>query len=196
MEKLSVPEPEYKEISHVIETDVNLTYKLLKLVNSRFSLNQNVSSIQHALSILGINPFRKWLSMVMIQNNASHTSSELVKISLIRSNFLENAANASTLKNDSAELSLIGLLSCIDVLLDSPMDILLKSLPLSQDIKDALLGIENKYTCIINISNEYEKGNFNNFDDCCNQIQLSPEILPQTYINAVKWAEAIYEYTQ
>lgn len=196
MDKLSVDEPNYKEIANIIEKDVNLTYKLLKLVNSRFTLNQSINSIQHALSILGINSFRKWLSLAIIQNNLTSGQSELVKISLIRSSFVEKIAMASNLKMYASELSLLGILSLIDVLLEAPMKDLLDNLSLSVDITNTLLGHKTKYSCIIKIITEYEKGQFNDIAECCREINVNKELLPHMYIEAVKWAEDLFEYMQ
>lgn len=194
MEKLNTPEPDYKEIAKIIEVDVALTYKLLKLVNSKFSIMHNIVSIQHALSILGINAFRKWLSFAMLQNNTTSIVSELSKFSLIRSRLMEDIANESSLKRYATEISLIGILSFVDVLLESPMDEIVKNLPLSNLIKDTLLDQETICSCIYNVVKEYEKGQFSDINKCCTEINFDIKKLPKLYIDAVKWSEELFEY--
>ncbi len=194
MEKLNKPEPDYKEIASIIEVDVSLTYKLLKLVNSRFALVSNISSIQHALAILGITAFRKWVSLAMIQSKATSSASELAKISLIRSHFMEGIAKASDLKKYASEISLIGILSVVDVLLESPMEEIVKNLPLSETIKDTLLGKDSQYSCVYGIVKQYEMGNFTDILGCCTLIKFDSNKLPQIYLESVKWSEELFEY--
>ena len=40
LEMLSLEEPDYQEMTEIIETDIGLTYKLLKLVNSVFLVQE------------------------------------------------------------------------------------------------------------------------------------------------------------
>lgn len=196
MDKLNVEEPNYKEIASIIETDVTLTYKLLKLINSRFSLVNNVSSIQHGLAILGINTFRKWLSLAMLQNIATHKTPEVVKIAMIRSQFMDKVAKESSLKKYTEEITFVGILSVIDVLLEAPMDEIIKHLPLSQKIKETLLGEDTDYNIVFNILKVYEKGEFYDLEPLCESISFDSNKLPKIYCMSIKWAEDLFEYMQ
>lgn len=196
MEKLSEPEPDYGEISSIIEVDVTLTYKLLKLVNSRFSLVSNVKSVRHALSILGIYAFTKWLSLAIIQNNVTHKNSELIKISMIRAHFMELITAESVLKDYASEVTLIGILSAIDVLLETPMHVVVKSLPLSEEIKETLMGQPTVFSPIFKIVMDYEQGLFESINELCETIRFDSNLLPDMYVEAVKWAEDLYDYMQ
>lgn len=196
MEKLNMPEPDYKDIAGIIEVDVILTYKLLKLVNSRFGLVQNISSIQHALSILGISAFRKWLSLAIIQNNISQKTSELVKISMLRSHFMESIAQASILKQHVQEITLIGILSSVDVLLEIPMDVIVNSLPLSNAIKDTLLGRVSLYSDVLATVIAYEQGRFDDLIPHSANIHFDHNKLPTFYTESVRWAEDLFNYMQ
>ena len=145
MEELSKKEPNNKRIAEIIEVDVTLTYKILKLVNSNYSLVSNVTSITHALAIMGSNTFKKWLSLATVQNIGETKIPELVKTSLIRANFMEKLGNHFGFRSNS-EVPLIGILSVIDALLEKPMEELLESLPLSKEAKATLLNKESKYS--------------------------------------------------
>lgn len=196
MDKLNVEEPNYKDIASIIETDVTLTYKLLKLINSRFSLVSNVSSIQHGLAILGLNTFRKWLSLAMLQNISTHKTPEVVKIAMIRSQFMEKVAKESSLKKYAEEVTFVGILSVIDVLLEAPMEEILKNLPLSDKIKATLLGEDNDYNIIFKILKAYENGSFNQLEPLCESIYFDSNKLPKIYCTSVKWSEDLFEYME
>jgi c-di-GMP-related signal transduction protein len=194
IEELAAPEPDYKRISRIIEVDITLTYKLLKLVNSSYSLVTNIESITHALSILGIKSFEKWLSLATVQNLGSEKPSEIVKISMIRSHFLEAIALKSHLKKHASDLSLIGILSVIDVLLEKPMESIVLDLPLSDNIKRSLLLEDNTYSPILQIAFAYEKGDFHLLESPCSSINYDIKQLSKDYAHAVIWAEDLFKY--
>ncbi len=196
IEAMNVEEPDYKEISLIIEIDVTLTYRLLKLINSRFSFVNDISSVQHALAILGINAFRKWLSLAVMQNIATHKTSELVKTAMIRSQFMEKVASFSSLKKHTEEVALSGLLSVLDALLEMPMSELLENLPVSDMVKATLLGKDTEYNVVFNILRIYEKGNFNNLSSLCDSISFDINKLPKIYCDSVKWSDELFEYMQ
>lgn len=196
LDKLNADEPNYKDISGIIETDITLTYKLLKLINSRFSLISNISSVQHGLAILGINAFRKWLSLAMLQNISTHKTPEIVKTAMIRSQFMENVAKESTLKKHTEEVTLVGILSVIDVLLEIPMSEVILSLPLSELAKATLIGEETEYSILLTLLKTYENGNFNELEPLCELINFDSSKLPRIYCNSIKWAEDLFEYMQ
>lgn len=196
LEKINANEPNYKEIAHIIEIDVTLTYNLLKLINSRFTLISNITSIQHGLSILGINAFKKWLSLAMMQNVATHKTSEIIKTALIRSYFMEKVAYASNLRKYAEEITFVGILSVIDVLLESSMEDILEKLPLSLEVKDTLLAKDTSYSNVYNILKAYEAGNFYDISEYCQIIYFDINQLPKIYCDSIKWSEDLFEYMQ
>jgi len=197
MEALTKPEPNFKDIANIIEIDVRLTYKLLRVVNSSFSLATHITSIHHALSILGINAFSKWLSLAMVQDLGKVTSTELIKLSMFRSKFLELIASQTPiLENCTDEISLLGILSVIDVLLHEPMVKIVKNLPLTEAVKKAFLGEESVYSIPYKLCLEYEKGNFGNMQALCDSIQYNINKLPHDYQTAIEWSDKLWEYME
>ncbi len=196
MEELNKKEPNNGSISKIIETDVILTYKLLKLVNSSFSLSSQVNSINHALAILGSTAFEKWLSLAMVQNLSANKPSELTKSSMIRSAFMGNIAKETSMKNKLDEINLTGILSVLDALLDKSMEEIVETLPLSKDIKSALLFEASPYLPFCQLAFSYEKGDFEGLTSICESINYDYEKLPQAYFAAVKWAEELFAIMQ
>jgi EAL and modified HD-GYP domain-containing signal transduction protein len=194
MSEMHVEEPNYKKIAQIIETDIALTYKLLKLVNSKFIQNQKIHSIQHALSILGIDTFRKWLSLAMIQSFASVETNQLVITSMARAHLLELIATHSNLKKQAHEMTLIGLLSVLDVLLEKNMEDLLIDLPISDNIKNTLLGFDTPFSCAFSICLSYERGQFDQLESCSKQIGYDLKLFTLHYFEAIKWADAVFTF--
>lgn len=192
LEELDAEEPNYKKITEIIETEVSLTYKLLKLVNSSFSLVNNITSINHCISILGIDAFEKWFTLVTIHQIGSQKSSELVKLSMIRMKFMESIGEASLFKQHIHALRLVGILSTIDALLETSMETILAQLPVDQNIKGTLLQKETLYSHVYNLALNYEKGAFEDAKKIAQQIRLDFSVFPDIYFHSIEWAEQVF----
>ncbi len=84
---------DFKKLAQTIQSEVSLTYKLLKLINSAaFALRHKVTSILQALSLLGLREIRSWISLLSISSMADDKPAELVVCSLIRARMCEQLA--------------------------------------------------------------------------------------------------------
>lgn len=194
MGEINSPVPDYKVISDLIEFDISLTYKLLKLVNSKFTAGNKVHSIRHSLSILGTDSLKKWLSLAMVQNHGASKGSAIVITSMVRSRLLGLIANHSSLKAHSQELSFIGILSVLNVILEKPMIELVEQLPVTDNIKNTLINEDTIYSPAYNLCLSYEKGDFKLLESYSNVINYDMNLLPTHYIEAVTWADNLYEF--
>ena len=192
MSEMNEIEPDFNKISRTVEMDVSLSYKLLTLVNSNSRLKYEIGSIDHAISILGLNSFRRWLSLAMVQNVGENRVSEIMKYSLLRYHMLSDIAQNSIYGKYKSDLMLMGTLSVIDALLEMSMSEILDSLALPMEFKDTLLLKETKYSDAYRIPLEYEKGNFSEAEVYCKKIKYNSEKLADHYIEAVKWADKMY----
>lgn len=193
-EELFKKEIDYKAISSLIESEVTISYKLLKLVNSNFSLINNVSSIQHALSILGIDAFQKWFNLAMIHQLGDNKPNELITTAMIRMTFMEMIGENSLLIQHTNSLRLIGILSVIDALLEQPMELLLLHLPLSDSIKNTLLGNPSLYRAAFQLVLSYENADFQSVEGYASQIHIDFAKLPNFYAKSVALAEELNDF--
>lgn len=196
LNELNRDEPSYSSICKIIEQDVNITYKLLKLVNSKFALKEEINSVNHALTLLGLKEIEKWISLIMIQDLGKDRPHELIKMSLFRSKFGELLAKNSIYENKEHEMILLGLISVIDVILQEPMGKILATLPLTQDIKNTLLGKKSTFTDIYNLMLHYEKASWNDISMYANEIKIYFYKLPKIYFEAIKWADELFYYLE
>jgi len=192
MEELCKTEPNYKAISSIIEIDVNLTYKLLKLVNSNFVGATKITSIQHGLSVLGIATFEKWISLAMVKSMAEDKPQESVKVSMSRGKFMELIAKNTKLKNKANEMMMVGILSVIDGLVDKPMGEIVEELPLKDEVKKALLLQEGHYTKSFKMVLKFEKGLFEESKEYYKELKIPIEKISQLYYEAIEWSESMF----
>ncbi|MGX2042181.1 EAL and HDOD domain-containing protein [Methylocaldum sp. MU1018] len=139
MAKVNRPNVSIPELAHTISMDVGLSYKLLRYINSAFfALPRKIDSLKFAITYLGIREIQRWASLISLAS-FSGRSIEVVKTALIRARMCESLA--ASLKLPSTEqFFLVGLMSTIDQLLEIPLDDAVASLPLSREVKNALVS--------------------------------------------------------
>ena len=108
---------------------------------------------------------------------------------------MELISNATQLKSRKSEMFLFGLFSMIDVLFNYDRVELLKDIPINQDLKDGLLGVENEFTDIFNVVLYYEKGEWDSLDEHLKKkgIKITAFALLSFYYQAINLANKIIE---
>ncbi len=179
----------YDKISRFIESDVNLSYRLLCIISHK--KESQYDSIRNALVHMGRNEIERWISVVMLQNVAADKPDEVFKLSLLRSKFGEYIAAHSSLKSRKDEAAMMFLFSLLDVILDSSMEDALKELAISTDITDALINGTGVFEPLFMLMKSYENGDWNEVEKYARAINVSSESLTIGYISAIGWASQI-----
>ncbi len=194
LEELDSNVPEYERIASVIEADVSLSYKLLRLINSAaFYTNSRVTSIKHALVMLGFKEIRKWISIVMLRELAEGKPDEIIRVSLLRGRMGEILSNQFDLESRRTEVFLMGMFSMIDTLMGQSMENALTVLPLEDDVKAGILGEKNAFSDLFRIVTAYEKGNWDYLFLKAKAYDVGLNIFPDAYIEAAKWTTAVFD---
>ncbi|HEU4976752.1 MAG TPA: HDOD domain-containing protein [Baekduia sp.] len=138
---LSASEPSLEEIERVVATDPSLSLRLLRYLNSAaLSLRSRVSSIHHAVMLLGPRTVRQWL-LVLLLSGVGEQRGPLLTTALARARTCQILAEAEQAPDADAWFS-VGLLSIADVLAGTPMETVVSELPLAADVSAALLRRE------------------------------------------------------
>jgi EAL and modified HD-GYP domain-containing signal transduction protein len=132
------PNVEIEELADIIRRDVALSYKLLRVVNSAYySLPRTVHSIKDAIVLLGTRHISSWISLINLAKIARKPQ-ELTITALVRARMCELVAEVSG-RYDHETFYTIGLFSVLDALLDVPLKQALEALPLSDEVREAIL---------------------------------------------------------
>jgi EAL and modified HD-GYP domain-containing signal transduction protein len=166
--------------------------RVLRSVNSAaFSPGQPITSIRHALVLLGIQQVRKWASVwAMAGLNGSGTPA-LVSIALVRARCCELLGNAWSGCETGSELFLLGLCSVLDAMVDQPMEMAIAGLPLSAGIRHALLGRPNAARSVLDAVIAPERGEWDHAADGARTMGLPDALLRVAYADALVWATAL-----
>jgi EAL and modified HD-GYP domain-containing signal transduction protein len=182
------PDVEFEDLTKIISLDVGLSYKLLHYINSAFfALPNKVSSINHAISYLGLNEIKRWINILTLAS-LSDKPEAVMQNALIRGKMCEELADLSGNKSDN--FFLIGILSSLDSLLDIPIEEALNQLPLADDIVSAILqknGLGGEaLKCVISYEHwDVSSISFKNIDQ---------SVIGDTYIHSINWAKDVMGY--
>jgi EAL and modified HD-GYP domain-containing signal transduction protein len=181
--ELTSGEVTFEDLERIIASDVGLSLKLLRYVNSAFfALPRTVNSVREALSMLGVRTVRRWATVMAI-SSIPDIPDELVSLALRRAHMCEILAG-SALPEERETLFTIGLFSVADALLDAPMAEVLESLPFSEEIQAALLRREGPKGELLAAVIAYERGEFPTLP-----VQGTAPSLAGAYRAALEWAD-------
>jgi c-di-GMP-related signal transduction protein len=175
-----------------IKEDPSLTFKLLRYLNSAaFGLREGIRSVAHALAMLGERDVRKWVSLVAVAAMAGDNPGELMTVPLVRGRFCELLAPVAGMSEHSDDLFLMGLLSVMDAILGRPLRSILASLPVRQEIKDALLEKSGPFRGILDIALAHESGDWTMMNNLTVRMPVNESKFMELYILSVEWAASL-----
>lgn len=185
---------DFKEISEVISSDVALSYKLLRLLNSAsVGLRTKVSSILMAVAFLGEDNLKKWISVLALRGISNEKPIELVRMSLIRARFGEILAPYFKPPRDARHIFMTGLLSLLHIALDKTKEELLDEIPVDDKIRESLLEKDGPYSDMLEFFKNYEYANWDEITRFSVKNSISNDIINDAYIKAVKWTNDLID---
>ncbi|MCG7967037.1 MAG: HDOD domain-containing protein [Candidatus Thiodiazotropha taylori] len=135
--QLNDPKADIEEIAKLIELDPNLSFKLLRVINSAAQgLTRKITSIREAVVFIGLNRLRAW-STLFVMASMQEASPELITTSLVRAEMCRALADEFDSGHPDSGYT-VGLLSTLDAMLNQPMDQLLEEIPLADHMVEAL----------------------------------------------------------
>jgi EAL and modified HD-GYP domain-containing signal transduction protein len=151
---------DFDKIADLVSHDVSLSYKLLKYVNSAAMRRRvEIKSLQNAVAMVGEVNLRKWLSLIMLSYLAEKKPEELLRLSIQRAAFCEQVGEQLAGLDFTRSCYTVGMFSLLDVLLDQPMETILKEINLSEEITDTLLGMPTgSLANVLLLAKAYERG--------------------------------------
>lgn len=194
MSELHRPELDFDRLESIIKQEPALTVKLLRYLNSAgFGWRHEVTSIKHALRVLGERGARKWCSLIALTVLGDDKPTELVVTSLVRAQFLEQVGREAGLGSRDMDLFLVGLLSTLDALLGQPMEEALAHMPVPREVRDTLLGRRTSLSTAWSLALAYERGEWDRMKEFADLADVSVGRLPGHYRNAVQWVNRIFK---
>lgn len=192
LKETSQDELNFKNITEIFERDITLSYKLLRYVNSPvFRRRNEVSSINQALVILGTQELKRFLGLMFAANINPGKPSELINTAMIRAKFFELVCSSLNSAKITEIAFLVGLLSLIDAILDEDIEVILEYLPLTTEVKTALLEKQGIIGRLIELVTAIEHADWVQAGLIIPTLRLESQSTLALYQTAVTWVDDI-----
>ncbi|RMG53423.1 MAG: HDOD domain-containing protein, partial [Gammaproteobacteria bacterium] len=186
--RVNDPEVGLPELAEIISRDAALSIKTLRYVNSpAVGLRAQVESVQQALTLLGLDTIRHWVTVLSIAGmDFGDNAPELFLVMLTRARFCELVSKEAGFDKPGTYFT-IGLLSGIDVLMNADMERIIGELPLTDEVKAALIRHEGTGGDILRTAMALEQGLMNEI--MFNEVDA--ETLNRCWLEALEWADEV-----
>ncbi len=173
------------KVEYIMKTDVALTYKFLKFINSSyFNFLQEIKSIRQAIILIGREELRKWLSILTVVEMSSINSGYANSI-IIRAKFCEEISNIIS-SNYAPQAFMVGLFSNMHQMIEKNIDYVVKELPLNSEIKNALLGEQNVLKDILDLALAYENVDSDKITEMRKKMSINEDLLWRIYSKSIE----------
>lgn len=198
--ELTLRDADVRELEDVFKHSPELTYRLLRLVNSAAcGAQRTISSVTQAVVLLGLGPLQRWLQLLLFTSDpGAEYPSPLMQLAATRARLMENLAALERPGDRSLQdkAFMTGLLSLLDVLLGLPREEIIAQLGLAQEIADALLDGEGVLARLLKVARKVEEDNCAAAKALLTQFtRLNLNDLTQAHLEALAWVNGIAETT-
>lgn len=175
-----------EQLTELVQSDPSLAYRLLRFLNSSaFSFLHEITSISHAVRLIGIDQVKHWLRLVVVAElKAKEASPELLMMSITRAKYLETLAD----EKDKDSFFLLGLISLMDVVMQLPMSEVLLHLPLEQRLADALEEKPGQLHEYLESARALERAEWSAVDEFIGKHDFDPSYVKQSWAEALVWS--------
>ena len=186
------------DLETAVKSDSNLTYNLLKLVNSvGVGAGQKVDTLAKAILVIGRRQLQRWLQLLLYSiNDGSQSTNPLMQLAATRAKILEITCrcmhNQDTALQERAFI--VGSFSLLDTLLSMPMTDIMDKLSLHDDVKLALTQRAGPLGQLLLLVESLETGNFDAVEE---QLKKFPSLnvasLNDAQMAAIRWVDSLSE---
>lgn len=177
------------KIEEVLSTDVALSYKILRIVNSSAVGGNGIRSMGHAVRMLGRDALYRWLSLLLVPGaEQSGVQAELVGATLMRARLCEVLGEAGRRPLAGGTLFLIGLLSSLETFYRMNLEALVGRLDLAPEVTGALIGRRGPFGAALALTAAYEQGQWDEVSERCEELGIDDADLTNLYLDALTWA--------
>lgn len=187
LSELHNPDASPARLEEIAIKDAQLTWRILKTVNSAaVGLRREVNTLSHAIALLGLDEIRRWANLFLVEGVPGKPEA-LARDMLVRGRMCEALSQLCERPNP-VDHFIVGLLSRLDTLLDMTMEDLMEQVPLSHDVKAALLTRAGGAGEILGEVEAYQAGRF---DDL--RLLSERAYYEVAYRHSVAWARQVQQ---
>ncbi len=184
-------------IEMTFKENPGLSYNLLKLVNSvSLGMREKIKTLRHAILSIGMNSLRRWTQLSLFAGRDSRgINHPLLEMGAVRGRLMEilfKQLDGSTVSDERAEAAfMVGILSLLDVLFETPMEEIIANLNLNDDVTQALLYRKGRLGKMLILAEKLEVTDFDAVTVLLDECGVSLAQLLKAQLEAFNWRSSI-----
>ena len=194
MRRIDKEEP-IDRLEDTLKLDPTLAFKLLRYINSAaFGLRVEVGSFRHALMLLGYVRLKRWLALLLASASKDRDMKPVMFAAVRRGLLMEELARASGGGNNEEmrnEAFICGVFSLLDRMLKQPFAELLKSAPVPDAVRQALVDGVGPYQPFLEVVRAVENESLFDVRDSAERLLLGVGEINRAVLRALALAAQI-----
>ncbi|MDD2540178.1 MAG: EAL domain-containing protein [Desulfuromonadaceae bacterium] len=184
-------------IEMTFKENPGLSYNLLRLVNSvALGMREKIKTLRHAILMLGMNHLRRWTQLSLFAGHDSRSINHpLLELAAVRGRLMEimmKQLGGRASSDEQAEAAfMVGILSLLDVLFETPMEEIIANLNLNDDVSSALLRREGQLGKMLMLAEKLEVTDFEAVNVLLGECGVSLNQLLTAQLEAFNWRSSI-----
>ncbi|QJD99365.1 EAL domain-containing protein [Massilia forsythiae] len=192
------------DIERAVKRDATLALNLLRLVNTpAVGARQRIDSISQALLVLGRRQLQRWLQIMLYAepSNHGHNQTPLLMLATTRARLMELLAQRlRPAQRSLGEIAFtVGIMSLMDVLFGIPMTDIVDQIPVSDEIRQALLKRSGFFGELLRLAENIESADS---DDAVGDtvlpalkgLAISGDEMLELEMAAFQWTDTVVRY--
>lgn len=177
------PDIEFEKIVSTVGSDVGLTHKLLSAINHPSNnIPHVIETLKDAVNFMGLKRLKFWVNMMML-SEVDDVPKELLATALVRAKFMEDLAEKQGKPEQKDRYFMAGMFSTLNAFLKASMVDIVGQLPLSNEVKIALVDNSGEMGKALFVIRSLEQGNSSVLGNGMDIMQVS-----SAYMSANSWA--------
>jgi EAL and modified HD-GYP domain-containing signal transduction protein len=202
--KLVISDVDNADIERAVKRDVTVAINLLRLVNTpAVGAGKRIDSVSQALIVLGRRQLQRWLQIMLYAEPGTkgHNQTPLLMLATTRGRLMELLAQR--LRPGQRYLSeiafTVGIMSLMDVLFGIPMADIVEQIPVSDEIKNALLRRSGFFGELLKLAECIEAPDTHDSHDdgvlpTLRELAISGDDMVELEMAAFQWSDSVVRY--
>jgi c-di-GMP phosphodiesterase len=180
------------KLEAVLRRDPTLAFRLMRYLNSpAFGLTVEINSFRHALMLLGYNRLKRWLSLLLVSATKDGSMKPVMFAALRRGLLMEELVRGSGDAEMRGEIFICGIFSLLDRMLKLPVEELLKSLPVPERVREALVAQAGPFAPYLDLVRAIENEALFDIRECADRVFMGMFEINSAVLRALRAARQL-----
>lgn len=185
-------EADIEVLETTLKRDPPLAYKLLRYINSPgFGLSVEISSFRHAIMVLGYQRLKRWLALLLATASKDPNMKPVMYAAVRRGLLMEELARDCGSAEMRNELFICGVFSLLDQMFKQPFSELLKTIPVPEQVYQALVDGTGAYEPYFRMVKAIEGQSLDDLKEATDSLFMSPDAINVAVLTAMANATSL-----